>query len=67
MTLRRLALLGYLAMSRSKTHMYILFYPLNAKTIYICSRVPVSQREDHIYIYVEDGERSLSRLFIFIA
>ena len=24
--------------------------PLNAKTIYICSRVPVSQREDHIYM-----------------
>ena len=24
--------------------------PLNAKTIYICSCVPVSQREDHIYM-----------------
>ena len=27
----------------------------------------IYQREDHIYIYVEGGERSLSRLFIFIA
>ena len=56
----------------------VVINPLNAKTIYIynvyivCSRVPVSQREDHIHVYihvvyVKGGERSLSRLFIFIA
>ena len=43
------------------------FNPLNAKTIYICSRVPASQREDHNYMYVEGGAFAKYRLFIFIA
>ena len=35
---------------RSKDGQKTYINPLNAKTIYICSRVPVSQREDHIYM-----------------
>ena len=39
--------------------------PLNADCIYICTRVPVSQRGLHIYM--QRVECLLNRLFIFIA